>query len=50
MDGADVPRLYEAVVNERDPDKLREAARRLNQILQERIESLKDRPIHKQGD
>ena len=48
MDEADVLRLYEAVVNERDPDRLRDAARRLNQILQERIESLEDQPTHKQ--
>jgi len=48
MDEAEGRRLYEAVINERDPDRLRDAARRLNQILRERIESLEHHPTHKQ--
>ena len=48
LDDAQIQRLWEAFFDERDPDKLRDAVRKLNQMLQERTKSFEDQPPQKQ--
>jgi hypothetical protein len=45
VDQAQIQELWKALFNERGPEKLRDAVRNLNQILQERIDSLEGQPL-----